>query len=353
MSVRVLPLSDLSDDHRSNWDAIIRQSVTLDSPYFRRAFCEAVDAVRGGVEVAVLDDGRGFLPFERDGRHGFPVARVLSDYQAVIADDGFRFDPRAVLRAAGLRSLSLDHLLAGQDDFADFHERGDCSPFLSVAGGEEAYLKTVGKSGRSMLRTSQRKARKMEREVGPLRLTYRAADDEALRQLIDWKGRQYEQSGLPNVLAADWTVALFERLLQSDDPDFGGVLTTLHAGDRLAAVHLGMRAGGVLHWWFPTYDDSLGAYSPGMALLCGLVERADEFGVSKIDLGKGMSDYKRRLMSGGVPLSEVIVEPHGLGRAARKAAAAGKDWLKQTPLRGPLSAPARWLFHWKTRRALR
>ena len=352
MSCRVLPIADLSPGQKAAWDAIVGQSVALDSPYFRRAFCEAVDAAKGGVEVIAWGED-AFLPFERDGRHGYPVARVLSDYQAVVAPGGFRFNPRAALKAAGLSSLTLDHLLAEQADFAPFHDRGDCSPYLSVAGGEDAYLETVGKSGRGTFRSAQRKARKMEREVGPLELEFRSADADALARLKEWKGRQYRDSGLPNVLDAAWTGDLFERLLASADPGFGGVLTTLRAGDRLAAAHLGLRAGGVLHWWFPTYDPSLGQYSPGLALLCGLVERADALGLAKIDLGKGMSDYKRRLMSGGVPLAEAVVERSAVRRTARRSAAAAKDWLRETPLRGPLSAPARWLYHLKTRRALR
>ena len=353
MSISVQPLTDLTDPQRSAWDAIVAGNATLDSPYFCRRFNEAVDSAKGGVEVAIFGDDEAFLPFEREGRHGYPVARVLSDYQAVIAAQTFRFDAGQLLKAAGLSSLTLDHLLASQPDFAAFHERDDCSPFLSVAGGEDAYLETVGKSGRSHLRTSQRKARKMEREVGPLRLEYRSADAAALDELLAWKSAQYRASGLPDVLAATWTRRLFDDLLACEDAGFGGVLTTLHAGDRLAAAHLGMRADGVLHWWFPSYADDLGGYSPGMALLCGLIERADEFGIRKIDLGKGMGDYKRRLMSGGVPLAEAVVEPEGLSRSLRRAAAAGKDWLKRTPLRGPLSAPARWLYHWRTRRALR
>ena len=356
MTASLHALSDLSEEQRSAWDAAVRGGVTLDSPYFTRAYCEAVDAAKGGVEVvAVSEGGRtvALLPLERDGRAGYPVGRVLNDYQAVIAADDAVYDPAEMLAAAGLKSLHLDHLLASQAAFADYHERADCSPYLSVAGGEEAYLKTVGKSGRNLYRTAQRKARKMEREVGPLSLTFQDPDPAALDALYEWKGQQYADTGLPNVLEADWTHDLFGRLLASEDDDCRGVLTTLRAGDRLAAVHMGMTSGGVYHWWFPTYCEELSAYSPGMALLAGLVERAEEFGVAKIDLGKGMADYKRRLMSGGVPLAEAIVQRPGVARSARRAATAAKEWLKTTPLKPALAAPARWVYHLRTRRALR
>src|SRR5258707_3012366 len=48
--------------------------------------------------------------------------------------------------------------------------------------------------------------------------------------------------------------SLMSRLLHTRDPAFAGILSTVHIGDDLVAAHFGIRADGVLHWWFPVYD---------------------------------------------------------------------------------------------------
>jgi len=49
-------------------------------------------------------------------------------------------------------------------------------------------------------------------------------------------------------------VALLERVHRHSSDRMTGVLSALWAGDRLAAVHLGMRSPKVLHFWFPTFN---------------------------------------------------------------------------------------------------
>jgi CelD/BcsL family acetyltransferase involved in cellulose biosynthesis len=49
-------------------------------------------------------------------------------------------------------------------------------------------------------------------------------------------------------------------------------------------------------------------YSPGLILLLKMAEHAPSLGVRTIDLGKGMSLYKKRLMNASIPLAHGSVE---------------------------------------------
>ena len=69
---------------------------------------------------------------------------------------------------------------------------------------------------------------------------------------------------MTNVFAFPWTRALLDRIFACRGEAFAGELSALYAGDRLAAVHFGMRSYGVLHLWFPSYDADLAKFSPGL-----------------------------------------------------------------------------------------
>jgi CelD/BcsL family acetyltransferase involved in cellulose biosynthesis len=95
---------------------------------------------------------------------------------------------------------------------------------------------------------------------------------------------------------------------RTQNEDFSGALSLLYAGDRMIAGHFGMRSDSVWHYWFPAYDAMLAKYSPGIVLLLKMIEHACEAGISTIDLGKGMSPYKKRFMNAQVDVSSGSVE---------------------------------------------
>jgi CelD/BcsL family acetyltransferase involved in cellulose biosynthesis len=118
---------------------------------------------------------------------------------------------------------------------------------------------------------------------------------------------------------------------------FAGVCSTLRAGDRLVAVHVGMRSPQVLHWWFPAYDRELARYSPGMILLFRLAEAAHSAGIRTIDLGKGDEDYKQRVMTRGVVIREGAVEMPSLLSTMRRL----RRGMETSSRRGGLAAALR------------
>ena len=346
MKITPLRLPELSADLVGAWNGLQAADRGLDSPFFRHEYSQAVAQVRADVEVAVLEDENrlvGFWPFQRaPGRVGRPVGAGLSDFQGVVLRAGTTFDPLEVVRACGLSAWHFDHLLAAQADFAPFHWTQDCSPLVDLSAGYEAYIdgRRAAKAG-PVLQTLNKRT-KSERQLGPVRLEWHSTDPRVLERLMAWKSRQYAQSHVTCPFSFPWTRNLLERLLAiPNNRDFAPVLSALYFGDRLVAAHFGLRAGGVLHWWFPTYDLALGKYSPGSQLLLEIAKAAAPLGIARIDLGKGREAYKKSFMTGAIPLAEGSVDPRAVTRTVRRTWHQAHHWVRDSRLRGPMMAPWR------------
>ena len=318
---------------RAKWCQACDRNPTLGSPYFRPEFVDAAHALCGEpVEVAIWrqgDEVQALWPFVRRGRELRPPAFGMNDYQGPVAFADFVPDPVELLLATGARCMRFDHLYPiDERRHAPFVLRSWASPQLDVRGGIEAYKSRLGKTGRSELAATQRKGRKMGREIGALRFEFDDRDPALMDTLVAWKRRQYRATGAPDAFAVPWRRQLLERLLRHRDASFRGVLSALYAGERVVALHYYLQAGPVLHSWFPAYDEELARYSPGRVLLAMSIEQADAQGVALIDLGKGEVTYKLRAMTGSVRVGEGVFDRWRWRAALRRASAAMFDRIR-------------------------
>ena len=326
MNVRVVPAAGVTAAELARWSQLQSGSSLYRSPFFRPEFTLAVAVVRE-VYVAVIEDV-GFLPFEVGRRrHGWPAGRPFSDYHGVVHEDGAAIDPRELVRACGLASWSFDHLPAEMAAFGPHVFGHGRSPRLELSEGFEPYLDA--RRSRSDIRGALRKARKLDREVGSLRFVAHSDDADLLARTVEWKRRQYAETGVRDVLADERGRELLWRVHAAQSAEFAGVLSVLYAGDVVAALHLGLRSRQVWHSWFPAYNPELQRYSPGLVLLLELARAAPALGISEIDLGKGEARYKQALATDAVALAEGSVTAHPLTaltararRSARRAARA-------------------------------
>ena len=339
------------------WSEIQRANPALDSPYFRPEFTLEVAAVRDDVEVAVVERGGspvGFLPFQR-GRWnvGFPVGAKLSDFHGLVAEEGLDWDARELIGGCGLATWQFDHLLATQKAFEPHHYHRDGSPYVDLSRGFEGWREERRQAGSKLLGQALRKARKIEREVGPLRLEWHSDSREVFERLLAWKSEQLADTELVNVLRLPWVIALLDRIRQIGGEEFCGVLSALYTGEELLAAHLGMRSREVLHWWFPVYNRERQRYSPGLILLVELAREAGERGVRRIDLGKGDESYKSSFASGSIALAEGAVDCRAAIRIGRNAWRRTRERVHASPLRGVAKIPGRMFYHLRQWLALR
>jgi CelD/BcsL family acetyltransferase involved in cellulose biosynthesis len=280
------------------WSDYARQPL-LGSPFLSWAFADVIGRVRDDVRVAVIEDAGalGFFPFQRrSDRIGVPVAEGISDAQAFISPPPWTFDPRRLLAGAGLAGWGFDHLLVEQAPFAPYHQSRHRVPLVDLGDGYEAFTARLRSHSRDFLPQVLRRRRKLEREVGPVTFEWSAQDPNgAMRALREWKTAQYRRTGVWDRFSHRWIGEALDGLLASVDPDCTAVLSVLRAGDRLAAVHLGLRGVDRLSWWFPAYDPQLGRYSPGLILLLEVIAAGAARHVPVLDLGRGEHGYKLRV----------------------------------------------------------
>jgi CelD/BcsL family acetyltransferase involved in cellulose biosynthesis len=340
MQVTVIPGRELGRDLLLRWTELQQSNAVLTNPFFAPDFTVAVASVRDDVEVAVIEENgkiEAFFPFQRRARSiGVPVGGILSDYQALICQPKFECDPLELLRKCRLATWDFDHLLASQKCFMPFHRATDQSPQMDLTNGYEAYVAERRQAGSEQIKKCSNQMRAIERDLGPLHFIADSSDTTLLQQALAWKSRQYLKSDKRDLFALNWTRTLIERLHATQTQDFSGMLSALYAGDKLIAVHIGMRSRTVLHYWFPSYDEEMARYSPGLLLLLKMAGHAPSVGLRVIDLGKGMSLYKERLMNASIPLACGSVELRSWLSFRRGAQRKLRTLVRKSPLGEPL-----------------
>ena len=305
------PVEALSSEHIARWLDLHDAGGGSSSPFLHPTYARIAGEVRGDVEVGIItsgDDVIGFVPFQRSLLDvGGPVGSRLCDMAGAIAEPLAQWDPQALARAAGLKTLRLPNVPMSASAFAPFQKARNEAPMLDLTNGFDAYRRASLESGSSFMKQLERKARKLAREVGPWRFVWHTEDDEVFHQLLAWKDAQRRATRTPNMLRLPWAQALVRLLRRERGERFGGVLSALYVGDTLAAAHFGLRTSNVMHYWIPAYNADLGAYSPGLLALMELARASAQRGIGRIDLGSGEERYKRRAATGALPMGVATV----------------------------------------------
>lgn len=305
MKVDVILPSELSNSQVEAWRSL--QTDALEHPFFSPDYARLVGEVQPSARVAVIDHESqlGFFPFEIGrGRTGVPIGFRLNDFQGVVIPDEWQVDAKRLLEKCGLNAWRFDHLIDGCASFQPYVQSVAASPYINLSQGYQSYTEQLKQSGSSAVKQTERKARKMAREVGPLRFELHDEQDQPYDLLVQWKTQYIRAKGSYPLLETPWVIELLKRVRQLDADPMKGRLSVLYAGDRVAAVHLGLCNQHVCHWWITSYDVELHQYSPGTILLLRLAEAMADRGVNRLEMGKGDEAYKQRLMTAAHSLGE-------------------------------------------------
>jgi len=328
---------ELGCNELARWEELQRSSPLLASPYFSHHFTSAAAAARKDVRVAIMEEDHrivGYFPHQRQWGVGGPVGGRLSDHHGVVCVPGLRWDWKHLLGACRLAYWPFDHLPAWQSPPVPLVAAR--SPGLDLSGGYDTWWsrRTAATSALSAL---PRKLRKLQREAGPVRFEPHCRDPAVYATVLRLKSQQCRRTGQVDFFAWDWTQALVSFIRDTDEPAFGGRLSSLYVGDTLVAAHFGMRSTRVWHWWFPVYNAEWRAFSPGALMLLKLAEAAAAGGHHLLDLGKGPERYKASFADSAQPLVEGVVSRPALLTFARTLRKGTGRWLRARGWRAPLT----------------
>jgi CelD/BcsL family acetyltransferase involved in cellulose biosynthesis len=273
---------------------------SLANPFLSPEFAMAVSRFRPGAQVAILTEGQstiGFFPFERRRLGGGgPVCGWLTPCQGVIHAPGADWDPQDLLRGCRLSAWRFDCLVADQQPFKSYHSVIAPSAMIDLSGGFGDYYAKLRVKSPRFCKELARRTRKLEREVGELRVIPDLRDASVLDTLMDWKSERYRQTNHVDRFEQSWLVELLHILLATRGAQLTGVLSALYAGDRLVAVQFGLRTETLLVGWFTGYETSFRKYSPGLIHIMGLVEDMPAAGIRTIDMGGGAKNYYKETL---------------------------------------------------------
>jgi CelD/BcsL family acetyltransferase involved in cellulose biosynthesis len=311
--------SALNATDRAAWLRLRTNNPELESPYHHPDYHRLVDIHQGGGRLTLARrDGEltAVLPWQ-GGRFARPSGAPMSDYQAVIGEP-----------------LPVDTLLTGQAVGAFHytampHPDGEQTARIEI-DDPEAWRAAQSSSYRRHLKSTRRRIRKAEEEVGPRRVVTQSRNIDEYQALMSWKRGKFAETGKYDVLANPGTSGLLRALWESGpEAELRCDLHSLYFGDRLAACDLGLTDGKVFHSWIVGYDPDLLPYAPGIQLLEGVIDAVPTLGYRVIDLGPGLDGYKRHYASHARTVSDGLVTLFGPAGAM----AGLYDWL-ETGLRG-------------------
>lgn len=337
MKAHIIRPDALEAAHIALWREFQDAAPALQSPFFSPEFTLAIGAARSDAYVAVLEEsGRicGFLPFHRaPAGVAKPIGGPISDYQGVIHAPGFDCSGEALLKACGLNAYDFNHAPAAQSALLAGAIHYSRSPYADLTAGYDAYVTNRLKGSRKNLKDLDRRRRKIEREVGPLRFNYHDSRDETWRTLVAMKNKSYERLKVRSILDVGWVDRALSALRATSNEHFAGLLTSIYAGERMIAGQFGMRSKTTWCWWFNSYDFDFKNYAPGMLLIVEAVKRAPKEGLTMIDFGRGDADYKMVFSSGETPLCEGSIEaPGSRAGALRRAQKLSLRMIERAPL---------------------
>ncbi|WP_298914074.1 GNAT family N-acetyltransferase [uncultured Algimonas sp.] len=286
LTYETVAFGDLSDEDRAQWLSLRAGDPALESPYHHPDYHAMVDDHQGGVKVTLArQDGEivALLPWQ--GRvFARPSGAPLSDYQAVIAKQCADIDAASLL--SGQKIGAFHYAAMPRKDGRD-------TARLEIASSKDWRDARDG-SYRRHLKSTRRRIRKTEDEIGAPCTVFQSRNIDAYRTLIRWKRDKFDETGKFDVLGNPGTSGLL-RALWERGPEAGlrADLHVLYFGDRIAACDLGLTDGRVFHSWIIGYDPDLQAYAPGIQLLERLIDAAPDIGYRVIDLGPETDGYKR------------------------------------------------------------
>ncbi len=311
LKTELFTAQDLPERVKTAWHLLRASNPDLYSPYFHLDYTLSVAALRDDVSIAVLEDNReivAILPYQGK-RFARPVGAPMTDYHGLICGPEYKYSLADVLKDTPVGAYHFSALVDGNHGNVETLQRG---AVMAFPDGQEAWYDSRNSSFTKHQKDLRRRIRKATKDVGAPRFVSHSQNETEFQTLIDWKVKQYAQSGYYNILGKGWAVDLLRSLWKRDQNTALRLdMHCLYLGDHLAAVDTGLVDENTYHSWIVAYSPEFSVYSAGTQLLNLVIASSDEFGYKCIDLGTGLDGYKRNYATEEVSTSSGFVAISG------------------------------------------
>jgi CelD/BcsL family acetyltransferase involved in cellulose biosynthesis len=295
--------SQLTEAELKAWTEFFVADTGLDSGFYSPGFALACEGAFGAAQVCIAYqvDGQpiGFFPFQRksglEGVLGMAerIGGEMSDYSGLVLRDPGTLKLGDFCSAADLGRFDINHSPMRPPDVNEDIVEDQGGPVTDLKGGFDAWWAVYQGQSKSRASDLGRRRRKLEREIGEISFTLESGKtSELLDRIIDEKCEQYRRRGARDIFENGTHRALIHALAKREDAYCQLIVSELYAGDVLAASHIGLRCGDVLHYWFPVFNEDLKRTSPGRILILEMLRAAPSAGISLLDYGLGESRTK-------------------------------------------------------------
>ncbi|MGD9980320.1 MAG: GNAT family N-acetyltransferase [Hyphomonadaceae bacterium] len=332
MRLETIHPRELSASDAALWRTHQLADPGLQSPYLTPDWAKLVGEVRDNARVCVIEDGAGFFGAQRMSRFtAMGLGAPIADYQGVVGLPNLPIDPAELCRALKVGRIDITHVPAGQRLLAGAAAGGEGSWLADVAGGRDLYEAALKQRRSELVRQTDKKLRKLEREHGRAEFRAMSAERADFETLLAWKNAQLARSGQPQIWSTPWIASVLNACFDQRDPGFGGALFTLSLEGRLAAAAFCLRSARVLHFWIVAHDSAFDAYSPGVQLARWTAGWAGDNGIAEIDFGPGDYQYKRQLSTAQRMLERGVVAGATWSAALRRSEYALRARVERWP----------------------
>lgn len=306
MSVERVRFQELDETALKRWSELRDEQVFYTSPFYDWKFTQIVSEVRDDVWVIVVRDGDHislFWPVQKIGNVAHPVGAPFSDYHGPLMDAAWTGDLADVIEKAGFAALKFHGLNDRRNVAWDSTTNFDGAYIADISGGAEDFFAQQKAAWPRHAKKMRRISRKVDREVGELTFRFEDTNEDLADELLEWKRKQYRDTGRHDVLGPSWTREMLMRLWKEGVPGCRGIFQSLRHGDRLIAGEFNLACRRTIHGWIPAYDPEFSSYSPGYLIQDRIVQTASELGYQFYDLGVSAGHYKKYYATYQIPVS--------------------------------------------------
>ena len=202
------------------------------------------------------------------------------------------------------------------------------APYLKLADNENIVRSKVDKY-------SIRRSHRLLAELGDIRFVTFLRSDEAAEYWHAFAQQHVErckQVGRHSSFSNPGYLPFLQALFESDPEGSRVIFSAIFMGTKPIAFHFGYISQGRLLWYKPSFDISIKRGSPGISLICHLIQYAEEHNLTELDFTIGDEAFKDRFCS-----DKRTVESFRIHRSFRTYAADAGYWWLRNKLKAVLS----------------